>query len=351
MSNLPPSGEIPRGAIRFNTDSNKPELWDGSQWAEFQLSTPNLGRSVDTQPGARAVFSGGSKTAGVTATQEYLNIASGGTAQDFGNLTVARRRLFTSSFSDSTRGVIVGGFDNSNRRTEIDKITFASTGSAASFGTLATARQGQAGFSNSTRGFACGGSTPSGFNADIFYFTIQSDGNGVDFGADLTEARESPTGASNSTRGLAAGGYNDTPATTTNKKEIDLITIPTLGNVQDFGDLSTTRRSPGVATSPIRAVFAGGYEQSGNTNLIEYVEFATLGNTTTFGDCTKNGGNFSGASDCVRGIFGGGYVPGGPHTAVIESINISTEGNANDFADLSAARASHSAISNAHGGL
>ena len=47
--------DIPRGAIRFNTDSNKPELWDGSQWAEFQLSTPNLGRGVDTQPGARAV--------------------------------------------------------------------------------------------------------------------------------------------------------------------------------------------------------------------------------------------------------------------------------------------------------
>ena len=37
--------DIPRGAIRFNTDSNKPELWDGSQWAEFQLSTPNLGTS------------------------------------------------------------------------------------------------------------------------------------------------------------------------------------------------------------------------------------------------------------------------------------------------------------------
>ena len=64
MSNLPPSGEIPRGAIRFNTDSNKPELWDGSQWAEFQLSTPNLGRGVDTQPGARGFllvdFSNGS---------------------------------------------------------------------------------------------------------------------------------------------------------------------------------------------------------------------------------------------------------------------------------------------------
>ena len=59
MSNLPPSGEIPRGAIRFNTDSNKPELWDGSQWAEFQLSTPNLGRGVDTEPGARGLIGGG----------------------------------------------------------------------------------------------------------------------------------------------------------------------------------------------------------------------------------------------------------------------------------------------------
>ena len=47
--------EIPRGAIRFNTDSNKPELWDGSQWAEFQLSTPNLGQGSDTQPGARGI--------------------------------------------------------------------------------------------------------------------------------------------------------------------------------------------------------------------------------------------------------------------------------------------------------
>ena len=56
MSNLPPSGEIPRGAIRFNTDSNKPELWDGSQGAEFQLSTPNLAESGDKQPGARGLF-------------------------------------------------------------------------------------------------------------------------------------------------------------------------------------------------------------------------------------------------------------------------------------------------------
>jgi len=344
---LPPS-EIPQGAIRFNTDSQKLEFYAQGEWWIMSTDTPNLGDAGDSTPGARAIFSGGLAPT-LTASQEYLNIASGGTAASFGDLTYSARRLSASGFSDSTRGVIVGGFDGSNRKTNINKITFASTGSAASFGTLATGRSSQTGFSNSTRGFACGGTTPSGFNADIIYFTIQSDGNGVDFGADLTEARDAGGGAANSTRGLAAGGFNNTPTTTTNKKEIDLITIPTLGTVQDFGDLTETRRGSGVATSPIRAVFGGGYTPSAS-DTIDYVTFATLGNATNFGNCTKVGGNFAGTSDRVRGIFAGGYVPGG-YSSIIESINISTEGNANDFADLSAVRASHAAISNAHGGL
>ena len=347
---LPPS-EIPQGAIRFNTDSQRLEFYAQGEWWVMSTDTPNLGASDDVSVGARAVFSGGLNPS-LTASQEYLNIASGGTSRSFGDLTYSARRLSESGFSDRTRGVIVGGFDGSNRLTNINKITISSTGSAATFGTLATGRSTQTGFSNSTRGFACGGTAaPDTFTADILYFTIQSDGNGVDFGADLTEARDAGAGASNSTRGLAAGGFNNTPASTTNKREIDVITIPTLGTVQDFGDLSQTRRGAGTATSPVRAVFAGGYEPS-NTNIIEYVEFATRGNATKFGDCTKSGGNFAGTSDTVRGIFAGGYTPGGPgHSSVIESINISTEGNANDFADLSAARASHSTISNAHGGL
>ena len=80
--------EIPRGAIRFNTDSNKPELWDGSQWAEFQLSTPNLGRGVDSTPGPRGVFPGG-RNGGPTMTDDmdYINISSTGDAQDFGDLS------------------------------------------------------------------------------------------------------------------------------------------------------------------------------------------------------------------------------------------------------------------------
>ena len=40
------------GALRYNTDSNKVELWDGSQWAEVQASIPVTG-------GPRGVFGGG----------------------------------------------------------------------------------------------------------------------------------------------------------------------------------------------------------------------------------------------------------------------------------------------------
>ena len=38
---FPPS-EIPLGAIRFNSDSQKLEYWNGSAWMQIQTFTPNL---------------------------------------------------------------------------------------------------------------------------------------------------------------------------------------------------------------------------------------------------------------------------------------------------------------------
>ena len=42
--------EIPTGAVRYNTDSNKMEVYIGSTWMEVAVSTPNL------DGGARGVF-------------------------------------------------------------------------------------------------------------------------------------------------------------------------------------------------------------------------------------------------------------------------------------------------------
>ena len=45
---LPPS-EIPQGAIRFNTDSQRLEFYAQGEWWVMSTDTPNLGRGVDTQ--------------------------------------------------------------------------------------------------------------------------------------------------------------------------------------------------------------------------------------------------------------------------------------------------------------
>ena len=54
---LPPS-EIPQGAIRFNTDSQRLEFYAQGEWWVMSTDTPNLGRSVDSTPGARGLSGG-----------------------------------------------------------------------------------------------------------------------------------------------------------------------------------------------------------------------------------------------------------------------------------------------------
>ena len=51
---LPPS-EIPLGAMRFNSDSQKLEYWMGSAWMQIQTFSQNL------DGGARGMYMGGDK--------------------------------------------------------------------------------------------------------------------------------------------------------------------------------------------------------------------------------------------------------------------------------------------------
>ena len=50
---LTPKTPIPEGAIRYNTDSNKMEVWIGDKWMIVSVSSPNL------DGGARGVMGGG----------------------------------------------------------------------------------------------------------------------------------------------------------------------------------------------------------------------------------------------------------------------------------------------------
>ena len=82
---LPPV-EIPLGAMRFNSDSQKLEYFNGDVWMQIHTFNPDL------NSGARGLFMGGepAPTAGV-ATIEYITIRTAGDAVDFGNMSGNRK--------------------------------------------------------------------------------------------------------------------------------------------------------------------------------------------------------------------------------------------------------------------
>ena len=150
---LPPS-EIPSGAMRFNSDSQKLEYYDGAQWLQVSTFSPNL------NGGARGVFMGGEITPGTPFSNviDYVTITSTGNAIDFGDLQTGRR--LGASCASSTRGLHGGGLAASPLSVNniIDFVTISSTGNGADFGDLSLSRYIHNGYcASSTRGLWGGG--------------------------------------------------------------------------------------------------------------------------------------------------------------------------------------------------
>ena len=154
---LPPS-EIPQGAIRFNTDSQKLEFYAQGEWWVMSTDTPNLGRSVDSTPGARGLFIGGLNNAPSPNTLrteiDYINLASTGDAVDFGDITAGR---LGGACSSKTRAIKMGGLESPGIVQDIDFVTIASTGDATTFGNLGTGVRSTSSVANATRGIVGGG--------------------------------------------------------------------------------------------------------------------------------------------------------------------------------------------------
>jgi hypothetical protein len=322
------------GALRFNTDSQKLELYDGNQWTEIVASSP------DSQTGgARGLFGGG-YAVGISFynTIDYITISTTGNALDFGDLIGGENyQSSRGATSSSTRGLWGGGSQEPSVNTNsIDYVTISSTGDAQDFGDLTVARRSCTAVSNTTRGVWAGGRTPVSQNV-VDYITIASTGNAQDFG-DISRSSSISMGqAQSSTRGLFAGGY--TPSI----NNIDFITTSTLGNSADFGDLNQSPGQTGGCSNAIRALFTG-------DTTIDYVTIATLGNAADFGDLPQDQSFPSNCSSSTRGVFAEGQVPS--TTNSISYVQIMSTGNVIDFGDLTVARLMRSAsFSNGHGGL
>ena len=138
-------------------------------------------------------------------------------------------------------------------------------------------------YASTTRGIVAGGGTPR--TKVIQFITIATKGNAQNFG-ELSQEASRVTGFSSPTRGLSAGGFNNTPSAT-KSNVIEFVTIATLGNATDFGDLTAQRYSPGSGSSKTRGVIGGGNTQPGKTNVIDSVTIASAGNASDFGDLTQ----------------------------------------------------------------
>ena len=348
---VPPSGttaERPEncepGTLRFNTDIGSLEVFRGKTigWEQIQRrQTSNVAprglyglsyngsvylNSIDfitiTTTGNAQDFgdltiqkgfmaAAGSKTRAVFSrsyngsgnnTMDFVTIANQGNALDFGDATTTA--WSPAGCGDSTRGLFGGGAPDTNFA---EFITFASQGNATDFGNLYTARDMGA-LSNSTRGLF-GGGKPNGEVDTIHYVTIQSLADSVDFG-NLTSVRFGATGCSSSTRGIfAAGTRFPSPFSLQGSNNIDFVTIASTGNATDFGDLSFNSYRGASCTDATRAVIVQGSDNSGvdsdNNNLC-FITIASTGNAIDFGDKTTASGemNESGSSNIHGGLSG-----------------------------------------------
>ena len=109
---------------------------------------------------------------------------------------------------------------------------------------------------------------------------------------------------SSSIRGIWGGGsiYGpDAPAYTIYDR-IDYVTLASVGQAIDFGNLiNSTHFTTATASNSIRGVW-GGNSTPTTLNLIEYVTIASTGNATDFGDLTTLRYAGAGASDSHGGV-------------------------------------------------
>ena len=349
MSPLEPT---PVGAFRFNPATAKLEYYDGNQFVNITTTSPEQHTG-----GTRGIFMGGyTPGGGDQDDMEYGNLDTTGNFVDFGNLTTERRGT-GGLVGSQTRAVMIGGRDSPVNECVIDFVTIASTGNSTDFGdvTNGVANSGQS--NNAVRGVAYSGSrnNPSpAITNTIDFITIAQQGDAVDFGDAVTACVTQTGGLNSPTRGIFAGGY--TPSET---NAISYINFMTTGNASDFGDLTRTKaRRPGGASNAVRGIIAGGNHYNAPTgeigqDTIEFITLATLGNAIDFGNLLNTDTeSMAGCSSPTRAVFFSSPIAPGTQTNTLSYVQIMTTGNAVDFGDMPHSNKwGKGGTSNGHGGL
>ncbi len=351
----PPTGgvedrpEAPvEGTVRFNTDLNTLEFYNGVEWRQFTVNGTS-GRGF-VAGGGNPIWAGGTQI-------YYVHIPTLGTNTFFGELTQGRGE--GTSVSNSIRGICCGGYrhgQSPNYSNVIDYVTMASSGNATDFGDAIAEKASQdSGCSSSTRGLFMGGNYHPGTNDEqIEYIEIMTTGNALDFG-DLVDDTFGGGGVSNGIRGIVAGGNGPTfAAASPAGSMIQYVNIASTGNAVNFGNLTYARQTIATGCSSTRGIFAGGYNPTnGNGKRIDYITMASDGNAVFFGDLVGQlaGSYMAGTSTQTRMIFAGNIAA--PMATHIQYVEIASTGESMDFGECLNGTNNFSVMmfSDSHGGL
>ena len=334
-----PSEHVEVGSLRYNYDIKNLEYYRGHTlgWSQFELIDPDLGGGTgsNTGTGTRGIFAGGYSPA-QSNNIEYFTIPTLGNSQDFGDLNDGYSAGVATN--DRTRGFYSGG--NTGNALDMRICTLASMGdSVDGGGDLAVATKGSpTGNSSSTRGVISGGRNhPGAAEVNVIQsHVIQSTGNASDFGDLLSVRSYSGGNCQSSTRGIIVGGYIDGSATRTNS--IEFLTMASMGNSADFGDMQEAKNSAGSASNSTRGIIAGGRTPTA-IRVIDYITIATTGDVQDFGDLDAGGtfnhtkGDLGACTSPTRCIMGGSGN-GTSGSAGMQFVEIATTGNGVEFGAL-----------------
>ena len=332
---------VHEGMVRYNTDVNTLEFYNGREWKQFVISGAS----------GRGIFAAGNLTGNVTQkTIEEIKINSFGNSTDFGEL--AEVNYGGAATSNSSRGVIWGGWQaggSPGNNFDIEYFNMQSRGVGIDWGQNSSSGWGGQGTSSSIRGISAGGGYPNGINViETIYFANKGR---IDDWGDLSSSNRGrgSTGLNSQIRSVFFGGYGNYT------DYMEFKNTASMGNTTDFGKLTSKSRLNAGASSPTRGVIFGGEKGNGTTtdtivDEIQYVTIASEGNAREFGDLSTPTRNSAAVSTHTRAVSAGGY--NAPiYVNHIEYVTIATLGNSRDFGDLSRLISAAHGCSDSHGGI
>ena len=209
------------------------------QKGRLETLIADRGAAAGSNDSTRGLIVGGNTPGdgGARKSIDFVTMASTGDSSDFGEL-VQERFDFQGGMANGVRAVFAGGYSQTTPAatfySTIDTVNVQSGGSATEFGDLSATRGRTANTSNNIRGLNMGGGPgPTARTNIIEFITISTEGNAQDFG-DLADPVLSHASCASSTRAVQVGGSIPSGGTNT----MQYVTIATTGNATDFGDMT-----------------------------------------------------------------------------------------------------------------